>query len=361
MNQSDQLNSASADLRLRAPPGPVLRLSRRAVAVLAGAGGVVLIGAVGFGMSYKPKSRERAPELMVGGAPPESVRQLPADYHHPKLGAPLPGDLGRPMLAASAVNPAAGEGSAQVTASPAAARDASRVSPLFLARVRTAPALQPPAATWSSASAAAADEVAPGSARARLMEPVSPHVVQAGAVIPAALMTGLRSDLSGQVIAQVTQPVFDSQTGKTLLIPQGARLVGSYESRLTFAQRRVMVTWSRLMLPNGKSLRLDAIPAGDASGQMGLEDHVDHRWPTLLATAGLSTLLSIGAELGADDDDDLVRAIRRGAIDTFNQAGQQAVDKGLSAAPILTIRPGAQVRAIVTSDLILEPYVELTQ
>ncbi len=153
------------------------------------------------------------------------------------------------------------------------------------------------------------------------------------------MMTGLRSDLPGQAIAQVTQPVFDTPTGAILLIPQGARLIGKYDARLAFAQRRIPLTWTRLILPNGKSLDLDALPAGDAAGQAGLEDKVDHRWGTLLGTAALSTLLSIGAEIGADDDDDLVRAIRRGAIDTFNQAGQLAVEKGLSTPPIITIRP----------------------
>ena len=147
-------------------------------------------------------------------------------------------------------------------------------------------------------------------------------------------------------------------TGAILLIPQGARLIGKYDARLAFAQRRILLTWTRLILPNGKSLDLDALPAGDAAGQAGLEDKVDHRWGTLLGTAALSTLLSIGAEIGADDDDDLVRAIRRGAIDTFNQAGQLAVEKGLSTPPIITIRPGAQVRALVTEDLLLEPYEE---
>ena len=91
-------------------------------------------------------------------------------------------------------------------------------------------------------------------------------MVQAGAVIPAALVTGLRSDLPGQITAQVTSNVYDSPTGRFLLIPQGARLIGEYDSRVAFGQSRVLLAWTRLILPNGRSIVLERQPGADAAG-----------------------------------------------------------------------------------------------
>ena len=356
MSQVDMATPAPPDLRLRAPAEPVVRLSRRAILIVAGGATALVFCAVAFGMTYKPRQVEKAPELVAGGSPPEAIRLLPSDYRRPKLGEPLPGDLGRPMLAAAAEPASPRSQQAPTPANVAVVEaDTARRSRLFLEHAG-APRRQAPDLPSPLTLPAAAPTGMQRATASRLTGPASPYVVQAGAVIPAAMMTGLRSDLPGQAIAQVTQPVFDTPTGAILLIPQGARLIGKYDARLAFAQRRILLTWTRLILPNGKSLDLDALPAGDAAGQAGLEDKVDHRWGTLLGTAALSTLLSIGAEIGADDDDDLVRAIRRGAIDTFNQAGQLAVEKGLSTPPIITIRPGAQVRALVTEDLVLEPY-----
>ena len=176
----------------------------------------------------------------------------------------------------------------------------------------------------------------------RLTDPPSPYVVQAGAVIPAALVTGLRSDLPGQITAQVTSNVYDSPTGRFLLIPQGARLIGEYDSRVAFGQSRVLLAWTRLILPNGRSIVL--------------EDGVNNHWGRLFMAAGLATVLNIGVELGADDDDDIARAIREGTQDTIGRAGEEVVRRQLSIPPTLTIRPGFPVRVMVTRDLILEPY-----
>lgn len=186
--------------------------------------------------------------------------------------------------------------------------------------------------------------------------PASPYILQAGAVIPAAMITGIRSDLPSQITAQVTENVYDSPTGSLLLIPQGTRIIGQYDAGVTFGQRRVLLVWNRLILPNGRSIVLERQPGEDASGYAGLEDGVDYHWWDLMKAAGLSTLLSIGAELATDDEDRLIRAIRDGAQDTINQAGQQIVQRQLQVAPTLTIRPGFPVRVIVTRDLVLERY-----
>ncbi len=190
----------------------------------------------------------------------------------------------------------------------------------------------------------------------RVMPPASPYVLQAGAVIPAALITGIRSDLPGQITAQVTENIYDSPTGRILLVPQGTRIIGQYDNAVQFGQRRVLLVWNRLIFPNGRSIVLERQPGADAAGYAGLEDGVDYHWWDLAKAAGLSTLLSVGAELAIDDDDRLLRAIRNGGQDTINDAGQEIIRRQLNVPPTLTIRPGFPVRVIVTRDLVLEPY-----
>ena len=112
----------------------------------------------------------------------------------------------------------------------------------------------------------------------RLANPASPYVVQAGTVIPAALITGIHSDLPGQVTAQVTEHVYDTPTGKSLLIPQGSRLIGQYDSQIAFGQKRVLLIWNRIMLPDGKSIVLERRQAADAQGFWVLGDEVDYHW-----------------------------------------------------------------------------------
>lgn len=188
------------------------------------------------------------------------------------------------------------------------------------------------------------------------MPPASPYVLQAGSVIPAALITGIRSDLPGQITAQVTENVYDSPTGSLLLIPQGTRVIGEYSNDVGFGKRRVLLVWNRLIFPNGRSIVLERQPGADSQGYAGLEDGVDYHWWDLAKAAGLSTLLAVGAELAIDDEDRLLSAIRNGAQDTINDAGQQIIQRQLQVAPTLTIRPGFPVRIVVTRDLVLEAY-----
>ena len=190
----------------------------------------------------------------------------------------------------------------------------------------------------------------------RVAPPASPYILQAGAVIPAALITGIRSDLPGQITAQVTESIYDSPTGRVLLVPQGTRIIGQYDNSVQFGQRRVLLVWNRLIFPNGRSIVLERQPGADSQGYAGLEDGVDYHWWDLAKAAGLSTLLAVGAELATSDEDRLIRAIRDGSQDTINQAGQQIIQRQLQVAPTLTIRPGFPVRMIVTRDLVLEPY-----
>jgi type IV secretion system protein VirB10 len=178
--------------------------------------------------------------------------------------------------------------------------------------------------------------------------------------IPAALITGVRSDLPGQITAQVTETVYDTPSGRIRLIPQGARLIGSYDSQVAFGQSRVLLVWGRLIMPNGRSIVLERQQGADAAGYSGLNDEVDNHWKELLGAAALSTLLGVGSELGSGADNGnntaILQALRLGAANSLNQTGQQIVRRNLNIQPTLTIRPGFPVRVIVNRDLVLEPY-----
>ncbi|WP_156908916.1 TrbI/VirB10 family protein [Bradyrhizobium murdochi] len=176
-----------------------------------------------------------------------------------------------------------------------------------------------------------------------------------------AFITGIRSDLPGQITAQVTEAVYDSPTGRARLIPQGARLIGTYDSQVAFGQSRVLLIWTRLIMPDGRSIVLERQPGADAAGYSGLEDEVVNHWKELFGAAALTTLLAVGTDVnsGADTgstNSDLIAALRRGAGDSINQTGQQVVRRNLNIQPTLTIRPGFPVRVIVNRDLVLEPY-----
>lgn len=384
------------DLRLRPPLPTVMRLSRKTVGVAS----AVTLAAIGgaFGYALYDKGRETPAELLVadGKTTADALAGAPKDYGDvPKLGPPLPGDLGKPILDAQqnggiAALPPVGpaqpgqppllpEASAAQQARQLAAqeRDAARTGRLFLAASGGNPGSanvvlaggEPPAGFAPVAAAAAepAARVSPKqaflastgdrrtTASDRLAPPPDPHILQAGSIIPAALITGIRSDLPGQITAQVTQNVYDSPTGRILLIPQGARLIGDYDAEVSAGQSRILLAWTRLILPDGRSIQLDRQPGADGRGFAGLQDSVNFHWGSLAKAALISTLLGVGAELGSGSDDTLVRALRTGTQDSVNQASQEIVRRQLNIPPTLTIQPGFPVRVIVTRDLILSP------
>jgi len=188
-----------------------------------------------------------------------------------------------------------------------------------------------------------------------LTPPPSPYTLSAGSVISASLITGLRSDLPGLIAAQVTENTYDSATGRILLVPQGARLIGSYDSVVAFGQKRALIVWQRIIMPDGSSLRIDNVPATDPSGYAGLADKVDfHTWQLLKGVA-LSTLLGVSSELALSGQSDLVQAIRMSTQDSVARAGDQITQRNLGIQPTITIRPGAPVRLVVHKDLVLAP------
>lgn len=374
--------------RLRGEPPRVMRLSRRTLAIIGAVGGAAIGGMLLIALRpTAPKSPEHLYSV-AGANKAEVVTGAPADYGKvPKLGPPLPGDLGRPIVAAQQngeiipVPPMGNPPPRPRTPADEARelarqeREAATASQLFLGggiangsdtemlrRAAELPAVGiavPEAGPQNPAAARRAfldgGPSGPFESAARVVAPSSASILQAGSLIPAALITGIRSDLPGQVTAQVTQNVYDSPTGRILLIPQGARLVGEYDSEIAAGQERVLLAWDRLILPGGRSIRLERQPGADARGMAGLSDGTDHHWGSMLRAALISTLIGAGAELGANGDDALVRALRDGSQDTMNQSGRRLVERQMNVPPTLTIRPGFALRVIVTRDLILEP------
>ncbi|MBP8234954.1 MAG: TrbI/VirB10 family protein [Hyphomonadaceae bacterium] len=377
-------------MRLRPEPPRVTRLSRK---VLAGLGLVASLG-VGGALLYALQTRNagnQGQELYStdNRSTPDGLNGLPKDYSGvPRLGPPLPGDLGRPILNAQNGGqpiPAPGMTTpASPGPSPEEQRRAQELEAARTARLFSSTETRPASSATTAPAAAPATDLAslglapqPATPSAqdrqlaflnqppdkrtvspdRVAAPASANVLQAGAVISAALITGIRSDLPGQITAQVTENIYDSPTGRILLIPQGTRVIGQYDSGVGFGQRRILLVWNRLIFPNGRSIVLERQPGADAEGYAGLEDGVDYHWGELFKAAALSTLLSVGAEAGSSgQESDIVRALRNGASDSISQTGQQIVQRQLNIAPTLTIRPGFPVRVIVTRDLVLEPY-----
>ncbi|SHL52629.1 type IV secretion system protein VirB10 [Sphingobium sp. YR657] len=398
--------AAPETLILRANPRRVVRFKRGVIIGGAAIGSLAITGVAWMALGPKTAHLVNPDEKTVTDrhTPADQVTNLPSSYGEmkpgtPILGQPLPGDLGRPILerqrqlemggsvpsADPAMTPEAQAAEAERQRIAAQAAQAREAGVMVQSSGRAA---VPPA---QAAAAAAASPEAPveaaqgdrlslnldndpnnqqrkldfsiqsapsGIYNAHMLEtPASPHQVMAGSVIAASLITGLNSDLPGMVVAQVTEPVFDSVTGRTLLIPQGSRLIGSYDSVVAFGQSRALLIWQRIILPDGSSIQIDNLPATDAAGYTGLSDKVDfHTW-RLLKGVVLSTLLGVGTEISiGGDESDLVRAIRQSTQQSANQAGQQIVSKNLNIQPTITVRPGWSLRIIVHKDLLLRPW-----
>ena len=383
-------------LVLRAAPGRVTRFRRGAIIAIAAAGSTAIAGVAW--LALKPATLSlvsQGDDKPVGAkAPSDAVAGAPSSYGDvPQLGAPLPGDLGRPILnhqrkmgmavptdlAPDAAARAAQEAEAnrqRIVAEQKAARESGVMLQISGGPPNSAPAsanagpdAAPPAAEGRRppldpdrephnqqrkneivGRAYRDDDISPHA----LTQPVSPYTLMAGSIIAASLITGLNSDLPGLVAAQVTENVYDSVTGRTVLIPQGARLIGSYDSVVAFGQSRALVVWQRIVLPDGSSIRIDNVPATDVQGYAGLSDRIDrHSWQLLKGVA-LSTLLGVGTELSfGSSESDLVRAIRESAQQSGARAGDQLVTHNLNIQPTLRVRPGWPLRIVVHKDITL--------
>jgi type IV secretory pathway VirB10-like protein len=396
-----QERDIAQELRLRPERPRVTRISRKVLIGLGAAGSIAVFGATIWALQSNRRSGPSGELYSTDNKnTADGLANLPRDYsgvprNVPALGPPLPGDLGRPIVAAQN----AGQAVTVPTMPTAPAvdpeeqrriqeREAARLSKLFAGTsVREqAAALLPRSfadGTTGPAPSLGSTDGPPGSSGGdlrqngqdrklafvnsatdkrtispdRLQAPASPYVVQAGTLIAGALLTGIRSDLPGQITGQVTENVYDSPSGRFLLIPQGAKLIGTYDSQVTFGQSRVLLVWTRLIMPNGSSIVLERQPGADSQGYSGLEDEVDNHWGELFKAALLSTLLSVGSEAGTGgQQNDLISAIRQGASNSISQTGSQIVGRQLNIQPTLTIRPGFPIRVIVNRDLVLAPY-----
>ena len=382
---STQPTAAAEGFRLRGDIPRVTRLSRKVLIGLGGMSALAVAGALGYGLqSHKPSGTANNLYDTQTHAEANGLSSLPKSYaglaanHAPKLGPPLPGDLGPAIVSAHATtdNALMASGMNSNARRPAQQQQAALASKLFVQEDRQ-PTDQHTITANGNVGMSAAGPSLPATTTAtnsmtafmsepvdrrtvspeQLQKPASPYVVQAGTVIPAALITGIRSDLPGQIIAQVTQDVYDSPTGRYLLIPQGAKLIGQYDSSVTFGQSRVLLVWTRLIMPDGESIVLDRLPGADTQGYAGLYDRVNNHWGMLFDGAILSTILSVGAEAGTSNSgNNLAQALRMGASNSISQTGQQIVQRELDVQPTLTIRPGFPVDVMVTRDLVLAPY-----
>ena len=384
-------------LAIRSRPPRAIRFKRGVIIAIAACLSVSMTAVTW--MALKPRLFHRVDAQQEMSQPDarstsDTLNGAPATYGDvPKLGPPLPGDLGRPILehqqsTLAAINPA--EQQLQQTE---AAEHERQLAELKAAResgvlVQGHEARSTGDATTVASTAPAAQTETPklaldpdhdpnaqghkaefvgaldprGDVNPHALTPaLSPYTLVAGSVISASLITGLRSDLPGLVTAQVTENTYDSATGRILLVPQGARLIGTYDSVIAFEQSRALIVWQRIIMPDGSSLRIDNVPATDPSGYAGMADKVDfHTWQLLKGVA-LSTLLGVSSDLALSGQGNLVQAIRMSTQDNVSRASDQITQRNLGIQPTITIRPGAPVRLVVHKDLVLAPVREETE
>jgi len=365
-------------------------------AILAAAGGgvaMVLVLASGAFSSDPTKKPADTKPMMSDPVRPEvaqgAVRNLPADYTQaaaqqaalqpaqpPLLGPPLPGDVAafappetnlrsyssyqddwstpepyrapQPYSGADPIDPMRGE-----------AQEAERSGLFFALReepvraaaplAQQAPATQAPVSPLTVMARQAPDQQTVSRSADRALFP--------GTVIPASLGTELNSESPGPVIAQVTQSIYDSATGRTLLIPQGARLIGEYKSSARYGQSRVAIIWSRLIMPNGDETVLDEA-AVDPSGAAGVTGQVDNHWGDVFGAAFLGTLINIGVATTEEPQltyggvgviqDPVDAAIADGVQRTASTVTNRVVDRSLAIPPTIRVEAGKRITVIVT-------------
>lgn len=354
----------------------MVRLSRTVVWLLGGVGMIAVAFALGYALESSHQTAPLAASQDTDAHPSaDGLAGLPSDYvgkDVPKLGPALPGDLGHTILKAQEQGKVAPGGDDRRAAQEVEAAIASK---LFVQtgdrnRGNEQATLPVPSASASQVNPSPATDAQSGNRvflagqpdRAttspdRIMPPASPYILQAGTVIAGALNTKISSDLPGQITGHVTQNVYDSPTGRFLLIPQGSLLFGAYNSGISFGQQRTQIIWTRLIFPNGDSLVLEKLPGGDAIGQSGLSDEVNNHWGQLFRAAIVTTLLSVGSEAGtSQSENNLAQAIRSGASNGFSMVGNRLIDRSLNVQPTLTDRPGLPFTVVLNRDLVLKPW-----
>ena len=365
----------------RAPAPTPRRLSRRALATLAGLSAIGVAAALGYSLSHSHHRVTPRQTVSIDHHNEDALADAPKNYgdlaRDASAGIGAPGALhaaSEPATTPTATNTrlvSSGSVDNQAVAERQHRRqqsDSARASKLFAgmsvgSRVTVASTESPPVSTAQPTAPDAAPTTnadvqdrkaafVTGGTReptvnsGRLTVPVGRYVISAGTTIAAALITGLSSDLPGEVVAQVTEDVFDSVTGRTLLVPQGTRLIGTYDARVTYGQRRALVVWTRMILPDGRSIDIDRMIGTDPAGQSGFADRVNNHTGRLLMAGLLSTLFGVGANAATagGGNNDIAYAIRESAGRSVESAGDKIVSSQLDVQPTIMVRPGARVR-----------------
>jgi len=387
-------------LSIRVKPRGPRGLNKPAIVALVGGSAalVLILSATGLGSSPGGKADERRP-LMSDPARPEMaqgrVRELPQSYDEaaafvrqsgmtdpvPELGAPMAGDIAAfapeenyagydpSAYGMRAREPASASGASYTggapTSGPSEGDTALRSGLFFQMRERGqgAGGEVPPIAQVGESAEDRAAMTSPH----RLLAATSRFSLHPGAIIPASLVTAISSEAPGPVIAQVTQGVYDSATGDRLLIPQGARLIGSYRSATRYGQQRVVITWSRLVMPDGRQIVLDEL-AVDGAGTSGVAGAVDNHWGEVFGAAALGTLINVAAAATEDQRtvgltyggvgvvvDPAEEAAREGVQRAASAVSGRVVERGLSIPPTIRIAAGARVSALVSREIVLTP------
>jgi len=370
--QAPKPHAASITAIRAAPPKP-RRLSRKTLMAGTLALGALIAFALVNGLSERDRSTssdEDAQQSQQGANPPENIREAPANYDLTQLQPPA--EDGRdyfwgdhaPSDAALADSEPAPTPQAPAQPSPLEAEaDAARISSILFGERGSGARAPANNQTFTDSDRRSAflngqrgrDD---GVLDAAYAPPRSPYTIQAGSTISAALVTALNSDQPGRVIAQVSENVFDSVTGETLLIPQGARLIGAYDADTAYGERRLLVVWNRLIMPNGWSIPLRGMPGADATGSAGLGGDVDAHIGRIAVASLLSAVLGVAANESEGDDGDarLSQSIGDAAAQQAAQTGSRIVDRELNVRPTLRIRAGARLRVLVSQDILLRPY-----
>ena len=425
MGKDSEVDSASSSVLLRPPPPLAKRLNRNALTVAAALAGVTVLTVLILSRP-SPPSTKSAGASPGDAAPPSPARPAFLDQPPHVLGrqtpdtdptgaaptlpvppplrsnavtVPAPGDLGYRDDQSASVSPrrqayqaALSSGVVVGQAGPSRERsdqagDVEPVPPLVSLAARSArPANMPTGVpeslyvggevasagiaprgeslSTSLSSAASAVGLHPsGTTPLRLDSAGSPYTIRAGTVIPALLLTGVNSDLPGEVLGQTSRDVYDSRTQRVLLVPSGSRLIGSYDNRLV-GTGRLVVSWTRLILPDGRSMTLPRLAATDVQGQAGLHDGVDHHYRRVYGAALLTSLLTAGVQLSQPQQSGLygapsARQIAAGALgQTMGDVVLESTRRGLDVLPTVVIRPGQPFNVFLSGDVAFAgPYV----
>jgi len=194
----------------------------------------------------------------------------------------------------------------------------------------------------------------------RVVPQQSLYELKRGSVIPATLITGINSDLPGRITAQVSQNVYDSATGHRLLIPQGAKLFGRYDSKVSFGQSRVLVVWTDIIFPNGSTLQIGGMAGTDAQGYGGFKDKVDNKYLQTFGSAILIALIGTGIDLAIPQNQNSPNgnsmtpedAARINFAESFGRVAERTINKNLDVQPTLEIRPGYMFNVMVDQDVV---------